>query len=78
MPSRSDPPQLLPMSAIEGAIDFVCGRPIDANPYFGDENRDAQFSWAFGWEYARDLLDLYGQREAARWLRTTDPKEGTE
>ncbi len=58
----------LPLWAIvvEGAVDRICGRPREQNPYrLGYESGDA---WEYGWGEASDLLELRGQEEARRWL----------
>jgi ribosome modulation factor len=54
---------------VEGATDMFCGRPKDANPYCPETAADARYVWDWGWDEARDQLDVRGQEEAARWLR---------
>lgn len=54
---------------VEGAVDHVCGRPIDRNPYSRGSAGDAADAWDYGWEEAAWVIDMRGQEEAARWLR---------
>jgi hypothetical protein len=50
----------------EGAIDAVCGRPREANPY--DPTLHAAEAWDYGWDEGRWLLEMRAEEEAARWL----------
>ena len=52
--------------AIEGAVDRFCGRPRNRNPYA--DATDEFEAWAWGWDDADYLLEIRGQKEAARWL----------
>lgn len=67
MTDSSKPPYLTDV-AIEGAVDRFVGRPLDANPYSPALNGHAWASWRHGYAFAGTLLDLYGTKEARRWL----------
>jgi hypothetical protein len=55
--------------ALEAAVDAFCGRPREANPYSREYARDDYEMWDLAWVEARELLELRGEEEAARWLR---------
>ena len=54
--------------AVEGAIDRVCGRPRDRNPYSAAVERWHD-SWTFGWDFADELLNGRAVSETRRWLQ---------
>jgi hypothetical protein len=56
---------------LEGAIDCVCGRPRNRNPYSYEYARWEWEAWDLGWDETRHLLELRGQEEARRWLQET-------
>ena len=55
--------------AVEAAIDRVCGRPVEANPYCPIYAEEAHRVWLLGWREADWFIEIRGQEEAARWLR---------
>jgi hypothetical protein len=64
--SAGDLLALLPI-AVEGAIDFVSGRPRERNPY-SPLHPDAHAAWAWGYDDAQLLLEARGQETFARSL----------
>ena len=56
-------------TAVEGAVDRFCGRPLERNPYSFGSAREAYHAWELGWLEADFLLEVRGGEEASRWLR---------
>ena len=54
---------------VEGATDHYCGRPRAQNPYDPVGARDAHHAWLWGWDDAKEQLELRGIAETTRWLR---------
>jgi hypothetical protein len=59
--------ELVPI-AVEGAVDYFCGRPRNQNPYDRTCAREWFEAWAIGWDDAAHLLEVRGKEEARRWL----------
>ncbi len=55
-------------TAIEGAVDAILGRPREHNPYSTTHAREYASAWELGWTEARELLEMRGAEEIARWL----------
>lgn len=53
---------------VEGATDHYCGRPRNENPYDPVGAADAFAAWLWGWDEAKEQLELRGRAETARWL----------
>ena len=70
----TSPSKMLAACAVEGAVDYSCGRPITWNPYNKGLNPAAFASWKYGYVQAGTLLDLYGREEARRWLSTPESR----
>jgi hypothetical protein len=62
-------PLEIALIALEGSVDSFCGRPRCRNPYSYTLARSEWEAWDLGWTEAKNLLEVRGQAEVARWLR---------